>query len=94
MELSLIKQFLKVDFDDDDTIIKLMADAATDYINAAVGNCNYEDARVRLLALVIITELYEKRSYSVEKAGVKAQYTIRSIIAQLQAEQEMTDDEA
>lgn len=94
MELSLIKQFLKVDFDDDDNIIELMADVATDYINAAVGSCNYEDARVKLLALVIITELYEKRSYSVEKAGVKAQYTIRSIIAQLQAEQEMTDDDA
>lgn len=94
MELSFIKQFLKVDFDDDDNIIELMADVATDYINAAVGSCNYEDARVRLLALVIITELYEKRSYSVEKAGVKAQYTIRSIIAQLQAEQEMTDDDA
>ena len=94
MELSFIKLFLKVDFDDDDDTIELMADVATDYINAAVGSCNYEDARVRLLALVIITELYEKRSYSVEKAGVKAQYTIRSIIAQLQAEQEMTDDEA
>lgn len=93
MELSLIKQFLKVDFDDDNNIIELMADVATDYINAAVGSCNYDDARVRLLALVIITELYEKRSYSVEKAGVKAQYTIRSIIAQLQAEQEMADDD-
>lgn len=93
MELSLIKQFLKVDFDDDDSIISLTAEAAEQYITAAVGSCNYEDARVRILALVIITELYEKRSYSVEKAGVKAQYTIRSIIAQLQAEQEMTDDE-
>lgn len=94
MELTLIKQFLKVDFDDDDNIIQLMANVATKYIEAAVGSCNYDDARVRLLALVIITELYEKRSYSVEKAGAKAQYTIRSIIAQLQAEQEMTDDEA
>ena len=94
MELTLIKQFLKVDFDDDDNIIELMANVATKYIEAAVGSCDYVDARVRLLALVIITELYEKRSYSVEKAGVKAQYTIRSIIAQLQAEQEMTDDEA
>lgn len=94
MELSLIKQFLKVDFDDDDDVIMMLADVATAYINAAIGSCDYEDARVRLLALVIITELYEKRSYSVEKAGAKAQYTIRSIIAQLQAEQEMTDDEA
>ncbi|MDE5993731.1 MAG: head-tail connector protein, partial [Oscillospiraceae bacterium] len=49
--------------------------------------CDYSDPRTKLLALVIITELYEKRSFSVEKAGEKAQYTIRSIIAQLQAEE-------
>lgn len=94
MDLTLIKNFLKVDFNDDDEVITLMSDAATEYIKAAVGSCDYSDARVRILALVIITELYEKRSYSVEKAGVKAQYTIRSIITQLQAEQEMNDDEA
>lgn len=94
MDISLIKQFLKVDFDDDDNVINLMAEVAERYITAAVGSCDYEDPRVRILALVIITELYEKRSYSVEKAGVKAQYTIRSIIAQLQAEQEMSEDEA
>ena len=39
MELSLIKQFLKVDFDDDDSIISLTADAAEQYITAAVGSC-------------------------------------------------------
>lgn len=92
MELSTIKLFLKVDFDDDDEIITLMRDVAEKYIIGAVGTCNFNDPRVRLLALVIITELYEKRSYSVEKAGEKAQYTIRSIISQLQAEQEMTAD--
>lgn len=94
MELTLIKEFLKVDFDDDNNLIKLIAAAAEKYIEAAVGSCDYEDPRVKILALVIITELYEKRSYSVEKAGVKAQYTIRSIISQLQAEQEASEDDA
>lgn len=93
MELDYIKGFLKVDFADDDEYITLLSEVAEKYIEAAVGSCDYDDARVKLLALVIITELYEKRSYSVEKAGEKAQYTIRSIIAQLQAEEEMDDTE-
>lgn len=92
MELSEVKLFLKVDFDEDDEFIRLLMAAAEEYISAAVGKCDYEKARVKLLALVIITELYEKRSFSVEKAGEKAQYTIRSIIAQLQAEEVMDDD--
>lgn len=94
LETELIKQFLKVDFDDDDELIELIADAAEKYIEAAVGSCDYEDTRVKILALVIITELYEKRSLSVEKSGAKAQYTIRSMITQLQAEQEMSTDDA
>lgn len=94
MNIELVKLFLKVDFNDDDDIIALMMSAAEEYIKAAVGACNYEDTRVQLLALVIITELYEKRSFTVDKAGVKAQYTMRSIIAQLQAEQEASEDEA
>lgn len=92
MELNYIKGFLKVDFDEDDEYITLLSGVAEKYIEAATGKCDYNDPRVKLLALVIITELYEKRSYSVEKAGEKAQYTIRSIISQLQAEEVMDDD--
>lgn len=87
MELEYIKGFLKVDFDDDDEIIQLLSETAKRYIESAVGKCDYSDPRVKVLALVIITELYEKRSFSVDKAGEKAQYTIRSIITQLQAEE-------
>lgn len=93
MELEYIKSFLKVDFDDDDEMIQLLSDVAYKYIEAATGKCNYSDPRVKLLALVIITELYEKRSFSVEKAGEKAQYTIRSIISQLQAEEYLDNED-
>ncbi len=93
MELEYIKSFLKVDFDDDDEMIQLLSDVAYKYIEASTGKCNYSDPRAKLLALVIITELYEKRSFSVEKAGEKAQYTIRSIISQLQAEEYLNNDD-
>ncbi len=92
MELEYIKNFLKVDFDDDDQIIMLLSETAEKYIEAATGKCDYTDPRVKLLALVIITELYEKRSFSVENAGEKAQYTIRSIISQLQAEEYLNNE--
>lgn len=92
MELEYIKNFLKVDFDDDDQTITLLSETAEKYIEAATGKCDYSDPRVKLLALVIITELYEKRSFSVENAGEKAQYTIRSIISQLQAEEYLDNE--
>ena len=92
MELEYIKSFLKVDFEDDDEMILLLSETATKYIEAATGKCNYSDPRVKLLALAIITELYEKRSFSVERADEKAQYAIRSIISQLQAEEYLSNE--
>ena len=92
MELEFIKKALKVDFDDDDDYIALLLEAAAEYIREATGKCDYTSARVRLLSLVIITELYEKRALTVEKAGEKAQYAIRSIITQLQMEEYLDDE--
>ncbi len=92
MELDYIKGFLKVDFSEDDDYIKLLSEVAEKYIKDAVGKCDYSDPRARLLTLVIVTELYEKRSLTVEKAGEKVQYTIRSIITQMQTEEWMSSE--
>ena len=93
VDLETAKGFLRVDFDDDDDLINLLIEVATEYITAAVGSCDYEEsARVRLLAMVIITELYETRSMTTDKMSQKTQHTIRSIIAQLQAESELKNE--
>lgn len=84
MELSYVKTFLKVDFNDDDEYISLLIDVAREYVVDAIGKCDENIARVKLLMLVIITEMYENRSFAVDTANQKAQYTIRSIINQLQ----------
>lgn len=84
MELSYVKTFLKVDFNDDDEYISLLIDVAREYVVDAIGKCDENIARVKLLMLVIITEMYENRSFTVDTANQKAQYTIRSIINQLQ----------
>lgn len=92
MDLNTVKNFLRVDFDDDDDLINLLIDVAEEYITAAVGECDYMSARVKLLAMVIITDLYETRSMTTDKMSQKTQHTIRSIIAQLQAESELKNE--
>jgi len=91
MTVELVKSFLRVDYNDDDELINLMISAAQEYVTDALGECNEEIARVRLLELVIISEMYEKRSMTVstDNMNTKVQYTIRSIINQLQ----LGDDE-
>ena len=84
----LAKKHLKVDFDDDDGYIRLLIMAAAEYIDDAVDFAERSDPananRLLLLLLVIVADMYEHRSMSFEPAG-KVQYTIRSIISQLQA---------
>lgn len=84
MDLAEVKSFLKVDFDDDDTLIELEIKAAEEYIKDAIGSCNMESARVKLLILHIVTTLYENRLYAVSNASGKVQYTLRSMVLQLQ----------
>lgn len=86
--LEMVKKHLKVDFDDDDNYLRLLIMAATEYIDDAVNLAEQNNPananRLLLLLLVIIADMYEHRSMSFEPAG-KVQYTVRSIISQLQA---------
>ena len=86
MELGFIKNYLKVDFDDDDEYILLLKQVAKEYVEAATGKCDEEKARVRLLMLSIICDLYDNRGVTPNTLSNKAMYTINSIIRQLQLE--------
>lgn len=93
MTLNEVKSWLKVDFDDDDDFITLLIAAAQEYVTDALGKCDENIARVRLLMLVIISEMYEKRALTVnsDSTNTKVQYTIRSIINQLQNSEDDED---
>lgn len=84
MELGTIRKFLRLDEEEDDEYVELLYQAAREYIVDAVGRCDEGLARVRLLILTICATLYENRLYSVEGAGDKVQYTLRSMLFQLQ----------
>lgn len=96
MDIKLIKDYLRVDFGDDDDFIKLLDDAANQYILNAVGKpalndegkVDEENPLIKLLKLTIISTLYDNRTFTVSKKDEKLQYTIRSILLQLQMEGE------
>ncbi|OSA88814.1 UNVERIFIED_ORG: hypothetical protein B2H93_17270 [Clostridium botulinum] len=91
MDLQQVKQFLRIDFDDDDSYIILLIDVAKEYIIGAVGKYDETSARYKLLLLNIVSTLYENREYTIDKTNEKVAYTLKSIILQLQLEGDTVD---
>lgn len=89
MDLTLAKNFLRVDIDDDDEYLELLIDVAREYIVAAIGRCDESKPRVKLLMLNIIASLYETRQFTVDKTNEKVQYALKTMITQLQIEAEI-----
>lgn len=92
MDLEYVKGFLRIDTDYDDEYILLLIEAAREYIIGAVGKCEEEEARVKILMLNIIASLYENRQYTVNKLNEKVSYTLKNMIMQLQLEEEEDTD--
>ena len=83
----LTKTYLRVDHDDDRSLIEMMIKAAREYVVDAIGYCDETISRVMLLEMVILSEMYEKRTltFDSDSGNKKVQYSVRSIINQLQA---------
>lgn len=86
MDITLVKNFLRIDIDDDDEYIKLLVEVAKEYIGAAIGKYDESKPRVKLLTLNIIADLYETRQYTIDKSNEKVQYALQSMLMQLQIE--------
>lgn len=83
MELTFIKNYLRIDTDYDDEYIMLLLDVAREYVIDAVGECDETKARVKLVMLNIIATLYENRRFTIDKNNEKVAYTIKTMLQQL-----------
>lgn len=83
MDLPIVKNFLKVDFQDDDSYILFLIDVAKEYITDSLGF--YDDTRKKqqYLLLTLIQDMYNTRSYTVNETQ-DLRLTIRSIVLQEQ----------
>lgn len=86
-ELTEIKGYLRVDFDDDDSLLNTIILASKEYIKNAIGYLDMDKASFKILLCTICADLYERRSYLIDKA-IQTNKIINSLILQLQLQGE------
>lgn len=69
MRIELIKQYMRVDYDDDDEIIKLLLDTVLDEMTEQIPDFNRESPtnRQKILIMTSVKELYDNREKRAEK---------------------------
>lgn len=79
--LNLVKQYLRIDFDDDDDILRLFIDEAKQYILDTSGSeFNAENINHKLLLLAVVKDFYDDRGSMADKPIHGHKYLISSII--------------
>lgn len=82
--LSLVKNYLRVDYDNDDTLINLMIDSAKSYIQSYLNQPfeSYVDIPVEftLAALNLCAAWYQDRAISSEKATHEYLYSFTGLL--------------
>lgn len=86
MDIKLVKEFLKIDYDDEDNYIEFLIQVAKEYIKNSVTVYDETRALIRMLILAIVSDLYRNRAYTIDEKEEKS-YVIKSILLQLQLEE-------
>ena len=86
-ELEEIKNYLRIDFDDDDSLLNTIILAGKEYIKNAIGYIDMDKPSFQILLYTICADLYERRSYLIDKA-IHTNKIINSLILQLQLQGE------
>lgn len=83
MLLEDIKNYLRIDFDDDDNLLIVIIETAKEYIINSIGYIDIEKPSFKLLMFALCADLYERRSYLIDKS-IHTNKIINSLILQLQ----------
>lgn len=89
MDLQIVKDYLRIDYDYDDAFLKILIDAAESYLASAVNDFDKKSkkknfkSRADIVRLALIQEMYDNRMLINDKSK-DLSYTIRSMITQLQ----------
>lgn len=83
LSLTDVKNYLRVDFSDDDALIGRLMVAADSFLKGSIGS-NYDNTeeRAKTLSLLVISDLYDNRSLqdNNNKGSVKVSNTVRRMV--------------
>ena len=69
IECEDVKNYLRVDFNDDDMLIAVMIDTAKQYISDAVGKFDENNPKHNMILLAVVAHLYENRTFQSQSSG-------------------------
>lgn len=85
LTLEETKTWLRVDGDDEDTLIEMLMGAAETYLlNAVEVEFDSTNQLAKLFCLVLVADWYENRDLIGQQPSDKIRFTCQSIMAQLQ----------
>lgn len=90
LNLGEIKNFLKIDYGDDDILLGLLNRAAVSTIKGMTGfDMEVSDSpKAKIVCLALINEMYKDRGLTAEKAGQKIRTIYEGILIQLSHDKE------
>ena len=69
VSLETVKNYLRVDFPDDDVLISIMMDTAKDYIRDGIGAFEETSPKHNMILLAVVAHLYENRQFQGQSSG-------------------------
>jgi uncharacterized phage protein (predicted DNA packaging) len=86
LTLQEVKDYLRVDFNEDDALISSLMTAADEYLKSSVG-VEYDNTseRAKTLSLIVISDLYDNRGLS-DKASANVRRLVEDFSLQLRLE--------
>lgn len=87
LTLEEAKNYLRIDYDDDDLLLQSLLVATMDYLRDAINGFDKKATkekfikRVKILACVLVQDWYDNRE---QKESKDLSYTARSLLTQLQ----------
>jgi len=89
VDLEKTKEWLRVDYEEDDTQIQLLIDTAETYLRDSIDDFDIKldndkfKNKAKLVMLVLITNWYDNRDFTELNVDEKVRYTVHSLIQQM-----------
>lgn len=95
MELKTLKdEYLKIDTDQDDTLLKTLLTAAKEYIRNGIGRYTEGNAQFELVVGMLVEHWYENRGmYESGVSGSNIPFTVQALLTQLRYVEAEEDEE-